>query len=86
MEQSGEYETVWYLERDKAPGQWEIGQVNITGRDVIISAEKDPAVNGGFAAVDEFYFTRNIDLCETIPGYADVPTTTTTSSAPPSGW
>ena len=85
MDQSGVYETVWYLERDKAPDLWEIGQVNITGRDVIISAEKDPAVNSGFAGVDEFYFTRNIDLCETIPSSAGLPTTTTTTPAPHSG-
>ena len=64
---------------------WEIGQVNITGRDIVISAEKDPAVNGGFAGVDEFYFTKGLDNCETIPSNADVPSSTTTTPSPKSG-
>ena len=74
---------MWQLDRGNAPGKWDIGQVNITGRDVIISVEKDPNINGGFVALDDFFFDRNLDFCKTLPIEAEVQTTTTTSS--PSG-
>ena len=83
LDSVGGHDLVWQLDSQKATGQWETGQVNITGRDVVISVEKDPNVNDGFAAVDEFFFDRNLDFCFTEPAGADVKTTTTKS--PPSG-
>ena len=75
---------MWQLDKENALSDWDIGQVNITGRDVIISVQKDPNVNGGFAAVDEFFFDRDVDTCKTKPAEAEVHITTTTSS-PKSG-
>ena len=66
---------------------WAVGQVNISGQNIVIEAEKDTE-HAGYVAVDEFLILEHLDKCDTMPGDASPTpqtTTTTTPSNPPPG-
>ena len=79
---------IWRLESPNESGVWEVGQVKITGKSVIISAEKDNSSSAGYVALDDFVGFSHSDLCKTQPERAEVtsttsgPTTTTTTKQP----
>ena len=75
------YDVIWRLESPDEWGTWEVGQVKITGKSVIISAEKDNSSDSGFVALDDFLGFSHTDLCKTQPDRAD-PTTTSTTKQP----
>ena len=79
----GGYEVLWLMTRDQAMGVWELGQVKIPGRDIVITAVKDNDVNKGYIAVDEFLVMENMDNCDTLPIAAGVETTTTATTSSP---
>lgn len=64
------YETVWELQFDEAvhTGKWEVGQVNISGRNIEIEAAaattEAPGAHTGYAAVDEFLLLTDVERCE----------------------
>lgn len=82
------YDVIWRLESPNESGVWEVGQVKITGKSVIISAEKDNSSSAGYVALDDFVGFSHSDLCKTQPERAEVtsttsgPTTTTTTKQP----
>ena len=87
-ESSGEYNTIWELRAQDAVDKWTVGQVNITGKNIVIEAIKNQ-VHSGFAAVDEFLILPDLDKCNTEPPQAYVPTpeppSTTSTSTTSSG-
>ena len=82
------YDVIWRLESPNEAGVWEVGQVKVTGKSVIISAEKDNSSSAGYVALDDFIGFSHSDLCKTQPDRAEVtsttsgPTTTTTTKQP----
>lgn len=83
---NGEYLTVWDLSSTQVSQDlWAIAQVNITGQNIVIEAEKDTE-HAGYAAVDEFLIIPHLDKCEIMPGIANpVPPTSTPPTSPPDG-
>ena len=86
------YDVIWRLESgmESVRGMWEVGQVRISGKSIIISAEKDEASNTGYVALDDFLGFSNAEECKTTPAEAVVtktttqpPTTTTTTTKQP---
>ena len=75
------YDVIWRLESPVEGGQWTVGQVRVTGKSVIISAEKDVSSDTGYVALDDFLGFTHTDLCKTLPQQAEVtPTTTSTTT------
>ena len=76
--------TVWELTSESTENKWTLGQVNISGQNIVIEAEKDTK-HAGYAAVDEFLIIPNLDKCDTLPPNADVNKPTQPPTSPPDG-
>ena len=76
-EEGGRREIIWKMVTGTG-GLWEIGQVNVTGMNIIITVEK-AAGSTGFVALDELFLVDNVEKCETLPPEAAVDVTTTTA-------
>ena len=79
-EEGGRREIIWKMDTGTA-GEWELGQVNISGMNIIFTVEK-AAGNNGFVALDELLLVDNIDKCDTQPKDAVVDKTTTSTTTP----
>ena len=87
-EPNGEFQVIWDLSSVNSENVWAIGQVNISGQNIIIEAEKNEEVHSGYAAVDEFLIIPNLDKCDVLPPDANVnnpPTPSPTPTKPPNG-
>ena len=84
-EADGEYQTVWELSSQMSESLWAVGQVNISGQNIVIEAEKNTE-HAGWVAVDEFLIIPGLDKCDTMPGDASpTPPPTPTPTSPPDG-
>ena len=75
------YDTLWQLENKDSEERWQIGQVNITGRSILVVAEKDSDVSGGYLAVDDFIGASGMEKCDNLPPQSD-PNHSTTPPSP----
>ena len=61
------WETLWNLKSSDSDGRWVLGQVNITGRSILIVAEKEDGESSGYAAVDDFIEVEDVGKCDVLP-------------------
>ena len=84
-EKDDTYKTVWEMDAQLSDTTWEIGQVNISGQNIVVEAEKNTE-HAGYAAVDEFLIIPGLDSCTTLPTNANVDNPTSAPpTQPPSG-
>ena len=85
-EDNGEFNTIWELSSEFSENVWAIGQVNISGQNIVIEAEKNTE-HAGYAAVDEFLIIPGLDKCDVLPPIANVnnPTPSPSTTKPPNG-
>jgi len=82
-ETNGEYKTVWEMSSQLSESLWSIGQVNISGQNIVIEAEKN-TIHAGYVAVDEFLIIPGLNKCDIMPGDASPsPPVTPTPTSPP---
>ena len=61
------WETLWNLKSSDSDGRWVLGQVNITGKSILIVAEKEDGESSGYAAVDDFIEVEDVGKCDVLP-------------------